>query len=63
MYIEGGTPQPIRFSFVEETLIDLAVVRRSPVGQMMARLAKYCISPDNELANMLEAKGLVWQDC
>lgn len=63
MYIEGGTPQPIRFSFVEETLIDLAVVRRSPVGRMMARLAKYYISPDNDLANMLEASGLVWRDC
>jgi len=63
MYIEGGTPQPIRFSFVEERLMDLAVVRRSALGQMMARLAKYYISPDNELANMLEAQDLVWQDC
>jgi hypothetical protein len=63
MYIEGGTPQPIRFSFVEERLIDLAVVRRSTVGQMMSRLAKYYISPDNDLANMLEASDLAWQDC
>ena len=63
MYIEGGTPQPIRYSFVEERLIDLAVVRRSAVGQMMSRLAKYYISPDNDLANMLEAAGLVWRDC
>jgi hypothetical protein len=63
MYIEGGTPQPIRFSFVEEKLIDLAVVRRSPVGRMMARLARYTISPDNDLANMLDAQDLGWQDC
>ena len=63
LYIEGGTPQPIRYSFVEERLIDLAVVRRSAVGQMMSRLAKYYISPDNDLANMLEAAGLVWRDC
>jgi hypothetical protein len=63
MYVEGGTPQAIRFSFVEERLIDLAVVRRSAVGQMMARAAKHYISPDNELANMLEASGLAWRDC
>jgi hypothetical protein len=63
MYIEGGTPQPIRFSFLEETLIDLAVVRRSPVGQMMARMARYTIARDNDLANMLDEQGLGWQDC
>jgi hypothetical protein len=63
LYIEGGTPQPIRFSFVEERLIDLAVVRRSPLGQMMARLARYYISPDNELANMLDAQDLIWREC
>jgi hypothetical protein len=63
MYIEGGTPQPIRFSFVEERLIDLAVVRRSPVGETMARLARYTISPDNDLANMLDTQDLVWHDC
>lgn len=63
LYIEGGTPQPIRFSFVEEKLIDLAVVRHSPLGEMMARLARYYISPDNELANMLDAQDLCWQEC
>jgi hypothetical protein len=63
LYIEGGTPQPIRFSFVQETLIDLAVVRRSRLGQMMAKLAHYYISPDNELAKMLDAQDLCWQEC
>lgn len=63
MYIEGGTPQPIRFSFVEETLIDLAVVRCSAVGKMMARLASRYISPDNELAKVLDATELGWADC
>jgi hypothetical protein len=63
LYIEGGTPQPIRFSFVQETLIDLAVVRRSALGRMMARLARYYISPDNELANMLDVRDLIWREC
>jgi hypothetical protein len=63
LYIEGGTPQPIRFSFVEETLIDLAVVRCSAVGWLMARMARHTISPDNELAKMLDGKDLGWQDC
>jgi hypothetical protein len=63
LYIEGGTPQPIRFSFVQETLIDLAVVRRSPLGRMMARLARYYIPPDNELAKMLDVQDLLWQEC
>lgn len=63
LYIEGGTPQPIRFSFVQETLTDLAVVRRSALGRMMARLSRYYISPDNELANMLDAQDLCWQRC
>jgi len=63
LYVEGGTPQPIRFSFVEETLIDLAVVRCSAVGWVMARLVRHTISSDNELAKMLDGKDLGWQDC
>jgi hypothetical protein len=63
MYIEGGTPQPIRFSFVEEKLIDLAVVRQSPVGKMMAGLAGRYISPLNQLAKVLGEPELGWADC
>ncbi len=63
LYIEGGTPQPIRFSFVEEKLMDLAVVRRSALGTMMKRMARYYISRDNELANILDETDLCWRDC
>jgi hypothetical protein len=63
MYIEGGTPQPIRFSFVDETLVDVAVVRKSAMGEMMARMARRYIGPDNELAHMLIAQNLGWQEC
>jgi hypothetical protein len=30
---------------------------------MMAKLSRYYISPDNELANMLDAKDLAWREC
>jgi hypothetical protein len=63
LYIEGGTPQPIKFSFVQENLIDLVVVRRTVVAKMMQAIAQRYISPDNELLHVLGAKDLEWLTC
>jgi len=63
LYIEGGTPHPIKFSFVAENLIDLVVVRRTLAAKVMRMLAQRYIKPDNELSHMLGAKGLEWLPC
>jgi hypothetical protein len=63
MYIEGGTPHPIKFSFVEEDLTDLVVVRRTFAAKVMRMVARLYISRDNELSHMLGVKGLEWTSC
>jgi hypothetical protein len=63
LYIEGGTPHPIKFSFVPERITDLAVVRRSQAASLMRWLAKRYISRENELLHMLGESGLDWQPC
>ncbi len=63
MYIEGGTPHPIRFSFVPEMLTDLAVVRRTSRARAMRMAAQRYISTDNELSQMLDAKNVDWLPC
>jgi hypothetical protein len=63
LYIEGGTPHPIRLSFVPEDLIDLVVVRHTPVARVMEKIARHYISPDNELSQMLCAQELEWFPC
>lgn len=63
LYVEGGTPHPIRFSFVPETLTDLIVVRRSATAKAVAKIAQRYISTDNGLSQMLGAKDLDWQPC
>jgi hypothetical protein len=63
MYIEGGTPHPIKFSFVPEELTDLVVMRRTLAAKAMQMAARRWISPDNELSQMLSAQDLEWQPC
>ncbi len=63
MYIEGGTPHPIKFSFVPEELTDLVVMRRTLTAKAMHLAARRWIEPDNELSHMLDAKDLEWQPC
>jgi hypothetical protein len=63
LYIEGGTPHPIRFSFVPEILIDLAITRHSSVARLMEKVARRYISPDNELSYMLGPGDLEWLAC
>jgi len=63
LYIEGGTPHPIRFSFVPEELTDLVVMRRTVAAKAMRAIARKHISGDNELSLMLRETDLAWAAC
>ncbi len=58
LYMEGGTAHPMRFSFVNDEVTDLVVVRRSRLAFLVPALAKLFIKPDNELALLLLDKSL-----
>ena len=58
LYMEGGTAHPMRFSFVNDKVTDLVVVRRSRLGLVVPTLAQLFIKPDNDLALMLLDKSL-----
>ncbi len=58
LYMEGGTAHPMRFSFVNDKVTDLVVVRRSRLGLIVPTLAHLFIKPDNDLALMLLDKSL-----
>jgi hypothetical protein len=58
LYMEGGTAHPMRFSFVNDKVTDLVVVRRSRLGRVVPALAQLFIKPDNDLALMLLDKSL-----
>ena len=58
LYMEGGTAHPMRFSFVNDKVTDLVVVRRSRLGLVVPKLANLFIKPDNDLALMLLDKSL-----
>jgi hypothetical protein len=58
LYLEGGTGHPMRLSFVNDKVTDLVVVRRSAIGLLLPKLARYFIKPDNDLALMLLEKNL-----
>jgi hypothetical protein len=58
LYMEGGTAHPMRFSFANDKVTDLVVVRRSRLGLLVPMLAHLLIKPDNELALMLLDKSL-----
>jgi hypothetical protein len=58
LYMEGGTAHPMRFSFVNDKVTDLVVIRRFRLALLVPKLVKLFIKPDNELALMLLDKGL-----
>ena len=63
LYMEGGTPQSIKFSFVKVNLIDFVVARRSLAAKLMWMIAQRRVSPENELLHILGAKDLEWLAC
>jgi hypothetical protein len=58
LYMEGGTGHPMRFSFVNDRVTDLVVMRRSQLALLVPKLVKLFIKPDNDLALMLLDKSL-----
>jgi hypothetical protein len=63
LYTEGGTPHSMKFSFVQEDLTDLVVVRRTLVAKAMQMIAQRYVRPDNELSRMLCTANLDWLPC
>jgi hypothetical protein len=55
---EGGTPHPMRFSFIRERVTDLVCLRGFLLHLPVPVLAKRLIKPDNELAHMLMDSSL-----
>jgi hypothetical protein len=58
LYMEGGSNHPMQLSFVNDTVTDLVVMRRSRLALLVPKLAKVFIKPDNDLALMLLDKSL-----
>ena len=63
LYMEGGTTHSVHHSFVREELMDLVVVRRSPIAMLMKKFAQHRVSPDNELAEILRDTTIEWSPC
>jgi hypothetical protein len=63
LYTEGGTPHSMKFSFVPEKLIDLAVIRQTMGGKLIQRAAQHLVQKDNELSQMLSLPDVEWLDC
>jgi hypothetical protein len=61
LYMEGGTSHSMQFSFVPEIVNDILVLRKSPIGTLLARSAKYLLQEDNFLSQLLDNKTLNWQ--
>jgi hypothetical protein len=63
LYIEGGTPHPMHFSFEREIVSDVLVRRKSIYGALVARSAKYLLKqhPKHFLSQLLVNKSLQWQ--
>ena len=53
LYIEGGTPHPMRFSFVKQKVTDLVFLRKTRLSSIIRSIAKHVIKQDNDLAQML----------
>jgi len=58
LYMEGGSNHSMRRSFVNDTVTDLVVMRRSRLALLVPKLAKIFVKPDNDLALMLLDKSL-----
>ena len=63
LYIEGGTAHSLHHAFVPEELIDLVVVRKSPLTKPMKKFAANKIYPDNALGELLKSPDVIWHPC
>lgn len=56
----GGTPHPMRHSFVSVDAMDVVAVRRSPVAWMLRRMARWILPEKNFLGHALRDENLRW---
>ena len=61
LYIEGGTPQPLRHSFVHHTLSEVTVVRRSAYVRLLERFSPILFPPRNYIRHLLSDPTLLWK--
>ena len=62
LYIEGGTPQPIGFSFLKERVGELIVKKRSLYVAALERSASRVFPAKNRLAQCLGNPSVKWTD-
>lgn len=55
LYLDGGTAHSLRNSFVNTTVTDVALLRRSALTYLLRKSARVLIPWDNELAHLLVA--------
>jgi hypothetical protein len=63
LYIEGGTKHSMHHGFVKEELVDLVVMRRSPLMKVLKKVAAAKIYSDNALGDLLREKSTPWYPC
>jgi len=63
LYIEGGTPQPIGYSFHRQRVGELTVTRNSRYVQLLKRFAPHLFPPKNYIRQILLNPELQWKPC
>ena len=62
LMIEGGATHALHPSFVEQTILDIALVRKSLRGKILGALARRAVQGSDELGLMLSRDDLIWHD-
>ncbi len=60
MYIEGGTPHAMRFSFATDLVRDVGLVKRTRMAAMMRRIVLHLLPPTNFVREILKDESLTW---
>jgi hypothetical protein len=61
LVFEGGTPHPMRHSFVDSSVVDVVVTRQgSPFAWMLSRTSRWVFPEKNFLGAALRDPGLSW---
>jgi len=60
LMFQGGTPHSMRHSLAGSEVLDILVVRRSPLAWLLWRLARWIFPKTNFLGQVLQDEGLSW---
>lgn len=60
MYIEGGTPHAMRFSFTTDLVRDVGLVKRTRLAAMMRRIVLHLMPATNFVREILKDETLTW---